>query len=172
MNPKPAQFPVEWAVLAFCIWQAMDLVTAWRHSPLDAAEPLALALWLRPAWQALFGKLAPGSNRPRPAGPGRAGLAWIALAAVLAGTLADMHFLKHCALALACAAVLPPVQWSGLWLALSLCWMPALGWLLGALGPRGMAVARISLALVVALMAANRQRPEFPPPSHENQIPS
>jgi len=146
----------EWAVLGFCAWQASDLLTAWRHSPFDRWGWLAFGIWLAPTLAAAF-----GFHAPRPTTPRTPRLAWLALAVGLAGVLTDMHFLKHGALALACAAVTPFCGLGSLWLVLSLAWMPALGWLLGGLSVFGVASTRLALAALAALMGLAGMRPGF-----------
>ena len=73
----------------------------------------------------------------------------------------SLHFLKHCALALASAALAPAFRWRGLWLLLSLAWMPALGWLLAGLPWFGVTLARVGLAALAAWVgwAGNRRLP-------------
>jgi len=140
--------PVEWAVLCFCAWQAADLAIAWRHSPFDAVGWVALVIWLIPS---LASRLwwCRGNALPRR----RPLLAWLALGACLAGIVTDMHFLKHCSFALACAAITPAFPGFCLWFILALAWMPALGWLLGGVRPLGVVLVRVALALVAALTA-------------------
>lgn len=138
----------EWGVLAFCAWQSSNLVNAWRYSPFDRLEWLALGIWMAPALAFAAGLLTPG-----PAGRRGAWLAWLALAACLAGILTDMHFLKHGALALACAAVTPPFRFEIVWLALAAAWMPALGWLVRGVTASGVVGMRLALATLAALIA-------------------
>jgi hypothetical protein len=132
---------VEWAVLALCLWQSADLATAWQHSPFDRLGWLALGIWLVPVLSAAFIQHLPSTSSAQ-----TSWRAWTALALGLSGGLLDMHVLTHSALAFAFAAVAPAVRRRNLWLLLSLCWMPVLGWLLHGLSPVGVAVVRLGLA--------------------------
>jgi hypothetical protein len=132
-------FRAEWAILAFCAWQSADLWAAWRHSPFDQFGWLALGIWLAPCFQ-------PGQTGRRPLP------AWLGLALAVAGKVGDLHILAHGGLACAIGALRPWSAWRGLWLALSICWMPGLGWL-ARNQPVG-AVAGLRLALAVAAAAA------------------
>ncbi len=125
---------VEWAVVVFCVWRSADLLTAWRHSPLDRWGWLAFALWLAPlVWTRT--------------GAGRwTALAWIALALALTSALAQLNVLAYAALAVSLAA-LAPWSWRTLpWLALSVAWMPVLGWACQSLPLNAVAVLRLTLA--------------------------
>lgn len=145
MNRRFSDTLAEWAVAALCAWQASDLLFTWRHSPFDAAGWLAMGIWLAPF-------LAPFFLRPVKAGEssGTSKFCWLALATCLLGILTDAHFFKHCALAFACAALVPSFRYSTLWLALSICWMPALGWLLKSISPNAVMFTRLALALGAA----------------------
>jgi hypothetical protein len=146
MKNSPSNAGVLAGVLAFCAWQAPDLITAWRHSPFDRHGGIALLIWLAP----LAASFAGIGARP---GSGRLGLllAWLALATCVAGKLADMHFLNHVALALACAALAPQSRLSTLWLLMGLAWMPVLGWLLNSLPATVVSAIRMSMATLAAL---------------------
>ena len=156
MKIKSSNFRPEWGVLAFCAWQSSNLVTGWRHSPFDRLEWLALGIWLAPTLASVGGFLAAG-----PAGKRGIWLAWLALAACLAGILTDMHFLKHGALALACAAVTPPFRFDIAWLALAVAWMPALGWIVRGVPASGVVGIRLALASLAALIALAGVRSGF-----------
>lgn len=147
MNQRISRFGSEWGVLGFCVWQAADLVTAWRHSPFDRLGWLALGIWLAPTLVSAFRYRA---VEPLPLKRRDALLCWLALLVCLIGILTDMHCLKHAALALACAAITPAFRFWGLWFALSLAWMPALGWLLGGIPSLGVASVRLGLAAIAA----------------------
>ena len=147
MNRRFTDTLVEWGVIAFCAWQASDLLFTWRHSPFDAAGWLAMGIWLAPVLARIF----PHAGNAGPARP-TSRFCWLALAACLMGILADAHFFKHCALAFACAALAPSFRYSGLWLALSVCWMPTLGWMLKSISPDGVIFTRLTLAIGAAFI--------------------
>lgn len=153
MNGRIPRLGVEWAVLGFCAWQAADLLTAWQHSPFDRLGWLALGIWLAPTLAPAFGFRA-----PRPMTPRSVQLCWLGLVTSLFAILTDMHFLKHGALAFACAAFTPPFRFWRLWFALSLAWMPALGWLLGGLPALGVTSTRLGLATLAALIGLAEKR--------------
>jgi len=145
MNGPLSKLRVEWGVLGFCAWQAVDIVTAWRHSPFDSLGWLALGIWLAPTLASAFRSRAQGPLTRR-----SALLCWLALLTCLIGILTDMNFIRHVALALACAAITPAFRFWGFWLALSLAWMSSLGWLLDGMPSFGVASARLGLAAIAA----------------------
>lgn len=147
MNWRIPGLTAERAVLVFCVWQAVDLLTAWQHSPFDGLGWLAFGIWLTPTLASAF--------RSSPAGPKlyrNAGLAWVALLSCLVGMVTDTHFFKHCALAFACAAVTPPFRFWRIWLVASLTWMPLLGWLLAGLPWLAVVLVRLGVTAVAALV--------------------
>lgn len=110
---------VEWAITAFAAWQSADLVSAWRHAPLERGGWLAFAVWILPL---LLNPRLP--EAPRPLWP-----ASVALALALMGTLGSLNAACYAGLAL---AVVGQTGWSmrrALWLASAIAWMPLLGWL-------------------------------------------
>ena len=156
MSRQSFRVDAEWGVLAFCAWQAGDLLTAWRNSPFDHLGWLALGFWLVPtlvsAWQ--FRARLPKTRRS-------VYFAWFGLAFCLAGIVTDMHFLKHGALALACAAITPQFRLGTLWLILALAWIPVLGWSLAGLPAFGVAWLRLTLAAVAALIGMVQSQQNF-----------
>jgi len=110
----------ELAVIAFCGWQAADLLTTWRHSPFDRWGWLGFAIWLAPVGVSLVRRL------PRT----DASLPWSGMALALAvfGRLLDFNALLCVALAVALAAKVPSSPHKWFWLAGALAWMPLLGW--------------------------------------------
>lgn len=154
-----ASIDPQWAILAFCIWQASDLVIAWSHSPFDSFGWLALLLWLTPQADRLIRRYVAGSNplwrsqmeQPDSLPPVPLAL-WAALLACFLGILTDLHFLKHCALALACAGITSRFRFWLPWFLLSISWMPALGWVLAALHPVAVTSIRLTLAALAALL--------------------
>ena len=148
-NGGPGRFPArEAGFLLVCglylIWNIRDLPNAWLHSPFDRWGWLAFCIWIFPVVFFVFraGRIF--------------GMAWLwcGVAVTLAGTLLDLHFLKHAGFALACAGA-PPVDKGRFrlifWLVCALCWMPALGWALKGVGPFWVHVARPLLALISIL---------------------
>ena len=109
------------AVVALCVWQASDLVVAWRHSPLDRLGWLALLLWALPAGWALF---SPAVSQPSPLV-----FPLLAILLVIAGGLLDLNALRCFGLAFALAAFPALSLRQGVWLASAVGWMPVLGWL-------------------------------------------
>ena len=156
MKIKSSNLRPEWGVLAFCAWQSSNLVTGWRYSPFDRLEWLALGIWMAPTLASAAGFLPAG-----PAGKRGVYLAWLALVACLAGILTDMHFLKHGALALACAAVTTPSRFEIAWIALAVAWMPALGWIVRGVPASGVVGIRLALASLAALIALAGVRSGF-----------
>lgn len=110
---------LEWAITAFAAWQSADLVSAWRHAPLERGGWVAFGAWMLPLL--LSPRLRPA---PRPLWP-----ASVALALVLMGALGSLNAACYAGLAL---AVVGQTGWSArraLWFASAIAWMPLLGWL-------------------------------------------
>ena len=128
---------LEWLIAAACAANAWPLVEAWGHSPRDRFGWAALALWLAPAARRLV----------RTGGRGwRPGLLGAALAAALAGRLADLHALAYAALACAVAAPMPWRARTLWWLLCAVSWMPGLGWRLPIANAGGGFAVRLALA--------------------------
>ena len=113
-------FPlVEVTILLYAMWQSLDLVNAWRHSPHDHLAWIALLVWLVPVFVHLSARAEIAANP------------YLLGAAILAGVLSaltEIHFFGHVALALALTAWLKGSPRTLLWLLTSVAWMPAFGW--------------------------------------------
>jgi hypothetical protein len=112
---------LEVAVACFCAWQASDLLTAWRHSPLDRLGWLAFAIWSAP--------VAVGMSFSPDAKSNSVAASVIALALGFTGRLLDVNGLLCVALALALSVFVQGGPRKLLWLAGGVAWMPVLGWL-------------------------------------------
>jgi hypothetical protein len=139
-SPRPIPF-VDLGIIALCGWQAFPgLVDAWRHAPFDRLGWLAFGLWAAPV---IYRAVRP----PRESRPGLPALAWVALGLLLCGSLADVNALCNLALAAAIGGFMPRHQATLAWLALSVAWMPALGW-------AGATVGAVALNALRALLGA------------------
>ena len=148
-------------VSLFALAMAIDLPSAWRHSPYDRLGGVAFLLWILPVLVSMARQL-------RQAGPAdlAASLHWpvVALMLVMLGTVTSLHVVKHMALACAVAFFLPRGPWRAFWLLLAISWMPVLGWAMASCGA-GLGVVhagRLMLALLAVAcgMASARQRLE------------
>ena len=89
-------------------------------------------------------------------------MAWLALVCCIGGLLVDFTFPKYVGLALAITAVTPRLRFWPAWLALSVAWMPGLGWLLAGLPTPSVTAARLALgftAAVAGLIGLRRRNP-------------
>ena len=129
-----------WIVVVISVARAWDLVTVWRHSPLDRFGWLAFLLWALPAF------FAAARRAPR-----RNFLSALALALVVAATVTDRHAFGHCALAVSIGAMAGLSLGSVVWLISSVGWMPALTWV--GLNLSGPAMAGMRFAIVAIGMA-------------------
>lgn len=145
MNPLRRSSLVAVAIVAYCAWQARDIVGAWRHAPFDRLGWLSLLIWAFPLawiWRREFQKNhAVGSATVLVAGLGIS----------LLGTLGEVNAL--CYLGLACALA-GTVSWSWVllpWLIAGVAWMPVFGYLVSR-GAAGLILpGRLLLALAAAL---------------------
>ena len=112
---------LEVAVACFCAWQASDLLTAWRHAPLDRLGWLAFAIWSAPVAVGMLFSPEAKSNS--------VAASVIALVLGFTGRLLDVNGLLCIALALALSAFVQGGPRKLLWLAGGVAWMPVLGWL-------------------------------------------
>lgn len=133
-------------------WQALDLLDAWRHAPLDRLGWLAFAFWMIPAGVAagVRGSAAPGRST-------------IALVLVPCAGLAGVHVVGHLALAIACWSWMPRRRLTLAWLAGAASWMPALGWVAGAAGDNAVCALRLVLALAALVAGLRAARPVAEP---------
>ena len=149
MNRTWTQLAWPLAILAFCAWQATDLVVAWRHSPFDRLGWVAFLIWLGPA--VLEWIRNPGPREPA--------LPYLLAALVLAfaGRLLDINAPRSLALGCALAAFVTPTGLRLLWALSAVAWMPVMGWVLRDLPP--VAVGGLRCLLALAGVAAWYYRP-------------
>jgi hypothetical protein len=129
--------------LAYCVWQASDLWETWRPNSPEAWGWLMFGLWLAPAVLAAIR----GQDPDRPQGRLLGG----AVVLALIGQMTWLNCLQHFALALAVAGWRQPWPGQRAWLAASLLWMPACGWL--AAGAAAGWDTGLRIAGLVALMS-------------------
>lgn len=117
---------LEFAVVAYCVWQAWDL--EWASTPAVRRGGLAFALWCIPiGWnqsQAIRHDRAKGYT---------AFLLCAGVLFALLGSMGSLRVLTHLGLACALAGTIPFTWPMVIWLASAIAWMPAFGWLLRAL---------------------------------------
>lgn len=133
---------LEGAVVAFCAWQAVDLLAAWRHSPLDRFGGLSFLVWFAPVIVTCVRSTAVGA-RLSP-------LTVFAFATSLAGLFLDLNVARCVALAMAIGALLPAGRRRDFWLAGAGAWMPVYGWFASTLSIDALAVSRLLLAIVAS----------------------
>lgn len=133
---------LESAVTVFCAWQAVDLLAAWRHSPLDRFGWLSFLVWFAPVIVACVKSTAVG-DRLSP-------LTVFAFATALVGLFLDLNGVRYVALTLSIGAFLPPGPRRNFWLAGAGVWMPAYGWFASTLSIDALAVSRFLLAIVAS----------------------
>lgn len=126
------------AILAFCAWQAADLVVAWRHSPFDRLGWVAFLIWLAPV--ALERVRDLGSREPA------LSLLLAALVLAFAGRLLDINAPRALALACAIVAFVAPAGPRWLWAIAAVAWMPVMGWVLRDLPPVAVGFLRCLVA--------------------------
>ena len=107
---------VEWLIAAFCAWHSADLLQAWLHSPYERFGWLAFLIWLIPAARSVFRGVDTSRHFK---------LAILSLALSFIGTIGDLNFLCYCGLAGIVGAMGGVSGRAWLWLAMSVCWMPA-----------------------------------------------
>ena len=136
---------LELTLLGYACWCASGLVATWIWTPYDRFGWLAFAIWLLPiVWP-------PGDSARVPRAWMRITLLAGAVAALLAGSVADVNAFYHAGLAAVLASFYrrPGVL---IWLAGALSWLPASGWLATRAGidPAVFAVGRVMIAAAAA----------------------
>ena len=141
---------LRFCVLAYCGWQAGDLLVAWRSNSPEATAWLAFGLWLIPALP--LGVFRRSLGRPQ------TGLLASALVLSCLGQLTWLNCSRHAGLALALAGWKRPVRGQLGWLLASLLWMPVCGWLSSGLLAGWEAWLRIALTALTVVWVAWRNR--------------
>lgn len=132
-------------VVAYCGWQSLDLLGAWRTSPFERFGWVALLLWLVPIFAGYASKAAmagvPNSNPV---------LLWLGLGLSFVGTIGEANALHYAGLACALAGTLPWSWKQFPWLLSAIAWMPVFGYLVSHQFPKLVLPARLVLAALVA----------------------
>jgi len=124
-------------VCLYAAWNARDLVMAWHHSPFDRQGWIAFIIWTAPILlQGCRGRWSANGY-----------LFGLALGVSLVGVIFDLNAVKYAGLALACGGFFPYRTTLLLfWLACSVSWMPALGWMLSFMGALTVNLIRLVVA--------------------------
>jgi len=137
--------PVALAVCAYCAWQSRDLVGAWHEAPIERLAWLVLAVWLTPVvWRRFHLRETKESSI----------LLALGVGCSLLGTLGWVNSIKYFGLALAVAGLLPWAWAHVVWIASSVAWMPAFGWLVGRHCLEGVLIARLLVVISAVLITA------------------
>lgn len=112
----------EATVLAYCLWQARDLIPAWLKSPYDRLGWLALIIWLLPV---LYQRRPLCRYRSHSA-PLLLGLG-LALSCI--GVVGSLNLLNHLGLATTLAGLAPASSRRFPWAVAAVSWIPFLGWI-------------------------------------------
>jgi hypothetical protein len=142
-----------WFALAYCVWQASDLWGTWRPDSPESSGWLMFGLWLAP----VLGAAIRGAGRNRP----DERLLGAAVVLALVGQVTWLNFVQHIALAMAIAGWRRPLPGHRIWLAASILWMPACGWLVDGAAAGWETFLRIAAlaALAVWMLGVLRQPP-------------
>ena len=109
---------VAFAILAYCLWNSMELLEAWNSAPLEQFGWILFLIWVIPALMQWI-KIQP------PANPYLLGSA---LAFSLFGVLGSVNAASYYGLAIAISSFFPCTLLFFGWLASAIGWMPAAGW--------------------------------------------
>lgn len=132
-------------LLSLC-W-CVDLLNAWKHSPMDQCGWVALLIWLTPLL--IF---ATQANSPLRLDSRRIVVFIVALSIGALGRLTSLHVLQHIGLTIALAGWLGGFRWTVVaWSSCAVCWMPAFGWATSKVAPSEVVLAsRLILAILGA----------------------
>lgn len=109
-------------IAAYCAWNARSLISGWIDAPYEKQVWFIFFLWGMPL---LYFWVA----NPPQSYAGNPWLIGIALSLSFVGHAGSINMLKYLGLACALAAFLPWRMELLVWLASSIAWMPAFGWL-------------------------------------------
>jgi len=126
-------------VLAYCLWHARDLLSAWQRSPHDRLGWLALFIWLVPV-------LYRGRHLRRDPPGWSPLLLGLGLALSFIGEMGSLHLLNHLGLATALAGLAQVTPRQLPWVVTAVSWMPLLGWTGSHLFPFMILPMRLALA--------------------------
>lgn len=158
VNRRITPTAVEWAITAYSAALSASLWEAWRHAPLERGSWLFLAVWMLPMTR----RRSP-DPRSRPAWPFVGALVLTTL-----GVAGSLNAACHAGLALALAGLAGTPPRTPVWLAASVSWMPACGWLLQHWPGEVRFGTRLALAATGAALVlfpgsrAQRQHSELP----------
>ena len=143
MKPPSSQAAAAQVIALYVAWNARALLAAWIHAPYDRCGSPAFLLWAAMPFFVRLSYSLDARDSAQP--PVSAVLPAAALALTFAGIITDLSVLKDIALAVAIGAFLPLRPATFLWLALSVAWMPAAGWVFKSAGVVGVNIFRLVL---------------------------
>lgn len=132
-------------ILAYCVWNSLDLFQGWSNAPYERFSWLLFLIWCLPP---LYYRVKNKSN-------GEALnkiYLWLALILSFLGALGNLNAVKYVGLACALASFMPWNPLLLIWFVGSSSWMPATGWL-GSHYFSGY-VFGLRLSILIAAMAA------------------
>lgn len=134
-------------LVGYALFEAKDLVFAWRTSPFDALGWLAFAIWVAPLFV---------TDRPMIR---ETGLIVAGVGLLLAGHLGELNALKYGGLAGVLAGLEPWRKGRFFWLVTGIAWMPAFGYLVSQGLSEGVWLVRILIAAAgtITLIRVNRR---------------
>ncbi|TXI37710.1 MAG: hypothetical protein E6Q59_07460 [Nitrosomonas sp.] len=135
--------PIEFAVLAYCLWQASDLPISWLHAPLVRYAWIAFIIWCIPTLWHMSRSLL--DNTPKGYSPY---LLAAAITASLLGSLGSLHLLRHLGLAFAIGGIVPFHYSTLIWMATAIAWLPGFGWMIKSLPLTIIPIIQIVIAAV------------------------
>ncbi len=134
---------IEFAVLAYCLWQAADLPISWVAAPYARYAWIAFIIWCLPAFYYMTRCILNDSTKES-----NLYLLGAAILASLLGSLGSLHILRHIGLALAIGGTLPFHALGLVWLAMAISWLPGFGWMVKSLPLQIVPALQIILASI------------------------
>jgi hypothetical protein len=133
------------AVLAYCIWQSLDLLDAWTSSPRDRFAWFALCIWVLPVVA-----IQSRDRMRRYTGDETYTLYGFAVVFTMLGQMGTFNTIQHFGLLLAVTGLMRWSKRTALWLATGVSWMPVYGWLTIKMSASGVIGSRIMIATLGA----------------------
>jgi hypothetical protein len=135
------------AVIAYCTWQALDLLDAWSTSPRDRFAWFALCVWILPVVA-----IQSRDRFKRYTGDETYSLYAAAVFCAMLGQMGTFNAIQHFGLLLAVTGLMRWSKRTAAWLATGICWMPIYGWLTIRMSPAAVIGSRLMIAALGAII--------------------
>ncbi len=114
------------ACCGYCLWECIDLISAWRSTPVDRLNGLLFFIWIQPFFRQLI------HNQIQDIGLGHSISKKRLILSILftfVGRIGDLNVLQHIGLTMVISSIFPITRSSFFWLVAAVSWMPGFSWI-------------------------------------------